>query len=111
MDNDLDLGRDPRMMVPIFYDVKRKKTKVWVVLGWENRPLRISYETPPLVHVRDKNGRAADKEIDIEFSAQWVLAAYPVSAGVYVSRLLDREEFQKHCDQYGTTEEILAKLM
>ena len=84
---------------------------MWVVLGWENRPLRISYEMPPMVHVRDKKGRAADKEIDIKFSGQWVFAAYPVSAEVYVSRLLNREEFQKHCDQYGTREEILAKLM
>jgi hypothetical protein len=111
LDNDLDLGRDPRMMVPIFYDVERNKTKVWVVLGWEKRPLRISYATPPTVHVKDKNGRAADKEIDIKFSGQYVFAAYPVSAEVYVSRLLNREEFQKHCDQYGTREEILAKLM
>jgi len=61
--------------------------------------------------VRDTNGRAADKEIDIKFSGQWVFAAYPVSAEVYVSRLLNREEFQRHCDQYGTTEEILSKLM
>ena len=111
LDNDLDLGRDPRMMVPIFYDVEREKTKVWAVLGWEERPLWISYATPPLVHVKDKNGRAADKEVDIMFSGQYVLAAYPVSAEVYVSRLLNREEFQKHCDQYGTREEILAKLM
>lgn len=109
--NDVDLGRDPRMMVPLFYDVERKATKVWVVLGWETRPLRISYGTPPIVHVRDTNGRAADKEIDIKFSGQWVFAAYPVSAEVYVSRLLNREEFQRHCDQYGTTEEILSKLM
>ena len=99
------------MMVPIFYDVEREKTKVWAVLGWEERPLWISYATPPLVHVKDKNGRAADKEVDIMFSGQYVLAAYPVSAEVYVSRLLNREEFQKHCDQYGTREEILAKLM
>jgi len=111
LDNDLDLGRDPRMMVPIFYDVERKKTKVWLVLGWEKRPLWISYATPPTVHVKDKNGRAADTKVDIKFSGQYVFAAYPVSAEVYVSRLLNREEFQKHCDQYGTREEILAKLM
>lgn len=109
--NDLDLGRDPRMMVPIFYDVERKKTKVWVVLGWEKRPLWISYATAPTVHVKHKNGRAADREIDIKFSDQQVFAAYPVSAEVYVSSLLNREEFQKHCDQYGTREDILAKLM
>ena len=82
-----------------------------VVLGWEKRPLWISYATPPTVHVKHKNGRAADREIDIRFSDQQVFAAYPVSAEVYVSSLLNREEFQKHCDQYGTGEDILAKLM
>ena len=30
LDDDRDLGRDPRMMVPIFYDVERKKIKC----GW-----------------------------------------------------------------------------
>jgi hypothetical protein len=110
VDNDIDLGRDPRVMVPIFYDVERKKTKVWVVLGWAKRPLTISYVTPPTVQVRDKNGRAADKEVDIKFSGQHEFAAYPISAEVYVSRLWNREEFQKHCDRHGTREEILANL-
>lgn len=61
--------------------------------------------------MKDKNGRAADKEVDIKFSGQYVFAAYPVSAEVYVSHLLNREEFQNHCDQYRTKEEILVNLM
>lgn len=49
---------------------------------------------------------------------KWILnsrvntySAYPVSAEVYVSHLLNREEFQNHCDQYRTKEEILVNLM
>lgn len=110
VDNDPDLVRDPRMMVPVFYDELRKKTKVWVVLGWGKRLLSISYVTPPLVKVQDKNGRAADKEVDVTFSGQHEWAAYPVSAEVYVSRLLNREEFQEHCNRHRTREEILANL-
>ena len=110
LDNDPDLGRDPRMMVPVFYDELRDKTKVWVVLGWGTRPLSISYVSPPVVQVKDKNGRAADNEVDIKFSDQYELAAYPVSAEVYVSRLLNREEFQEHCNRHRTREEILANL-
>jgi hypothetical protein len=94
MDNDPDLGRDPRMMVPVFYDVQRKKTTVWVLLGWRTRLLWISYVTPPVVQMKDKNGRAADNEIDIKFSGQYEFAAYPVSAEVYVSRLLNRKNFR-----------------
>jgi hypothetical protein len=110
IDNDPDLGRDPRMMVPVFYDVQRKKTKVWVILGWRTRLLWISYVTQPVVQVKDKNGRAADNEIDIKFSGQYEFAAYPVSAEVYVSRLLNREEFQEHCNRHRTRKEILANL-
>ena len=110
LDKDPDLGRDTRMMVPVFYDVQREKLKVWVVLGWANRPLRISYVTPPTVQVSDENGRPADKDVEVKFSDQYALVAYPVSAEVYVSRLLNREEFQKHCDRHGTSEEILANL-
>jgi hypothetical protein len=110
VDNDPDLGRDPRMMVPVFYDLQRKKTKVWVVLGWGMRLLSISYARLPTVQVKDKNGRTADNEVDIKFSGQNELAAYPVSAEVYVSRLLDREEFQERCNRHRTREEILASL-
>jgi len=110
LDDDSDLARDPRMMVPVFYDVPRQKTKVWVILGWGTRLLSISYVNPPMVQVKTKNGNAADKEVDIEFSSQHEFAAYPVFAEVYVSRLLNREEFQKHCDRHGTREEILANL-
>jgi hypothetical protein len=109
VDKDPDLGRDTRMMVPVFYDVERKKNKVWVVLGWAKRPLIISYVTPPTVQVKDTNGRPAD-HVDIGFTSQYEFAAYPISAEVYVNRLLNREEFQKHCDRYGTTEKILANL-
>ena len=31
-------------------------------------------------------------------------------AEVYVSHLLDRDEFRRHCDRYQTRERILANL-
>lgn len=33
-----------------------------------------------------------------------------VAAEVYVSRLLDRTEFRKHCDRHRTAKAILANL-
>ncbi len=33
--------------------------------------------------------------------------AYPVTAGAFVSQVLDREAFRRHCDQYRTQAEIL----
>ena len=36
--------------------------------------------------------------------------AYPVTAEAYVSQVLDREAFRRHCDQYRTQTEILKHL-
>jgi hypothetical protein len=38
------------------------------------------------------------------------LLATPVMAEVYVSHLLDRDEFRRHCDRYQTLDRILANL-
>lgn len=40
---DPDLAQDNRMMVPIFYDIERKMTKVWVMLGYSVSELTLSY--------------------------------------------------------------------
>ena len=31
--DDVDISRDARMMVPVYYDVGRKRTKVWAILA------------------------------------------------------------------------------
>jgi hypothetical protein len=36
--------------------------------------------------------------------------AYPVTAEAYVSQVLDRAAFRRHCDQYRTQAEILKHL-
>ena len=36
--------------------------------------------------------------------------AYPVMAEVYVTKILDRNEFRAHCDTYKTRSAILANL-
>lgn len=36
--------------------------------------------------------------------------AYPVTTEAYVSQVLDREAFWRHCDQYRTQAEILKHL-
>jgi hypothetical protein len=128
-----DLGQDARMMVPVFFDVERRKTKVWAFLGWRQIGLTVGYEKPPSVFAcestrapepeatdrisvlerkfRKKENRSAEPERpDVRFSGESHRLATPVMAEVYVSRLLDRDEFRRHCDRYRTREEILANL-
>jgi hypothetical protein len=128
---DPDVGRDARMMVPVFYDVQRRKTKVWVFLGWQEVSLSVGFEEWPRVVSREPATRpepvvlltllrrwfrrspappAAPRPPDIRFSGETHRLATPVMAEVYVSRLLDRDEFRRHCDRYRTRDEILANL-
>jgi hypothetical protein len=110
-DKDADVGRDARMMVPVFYDILRKKTKVWAFLGWSNRPVIIGFAKPP-THEVFQNGRKLDAKNspEVVFTSSFQSLAYPVTAEVYVDKLLDRDEFRKLCDTYKTRAAILGQL-
>jgi hypothetical protein len=109
--SDPDVGRDARMMVPVFYDPGRRMTKVWAFLGWSTRPVHVDFATPPTYEVT-RDGRKPDaKEMpEVHFYGTSYSVAYPVMAEVYVGRLLDRDEFRKHCDKYKTRAAILGNL-
>ena len=110
MKTDPDIGRDARMMVPVFFDRGRRKTKVWAFLGWSQRPVNFWFATPPGVQVtRDGKQAAADQAV-VEFGNAHQSLAYPVTAEVYVEKILDRNEFRRHCDRYKTRSEILKNL-
>jgi hypothetical protein len=49
LERDADLGRDGRMMVPVFHDVGREPTKAWAFLGWNRTLLHVRYEVAALV--------------------------------------------------------------
>jgi hypothetical protein len=101
---DADLAQDSRMMVPVFYDLQRRQTKVWVLLGWSQRPVEIGFAHAPSADV------TGPQEAQVEFGSTWRSIAYPVTAEVYVNEILDRDEFRRHCDTYRTRAAILANL-
>lgn len=98
-----EVTEDVRMMVPVFYDAGRHRTKVWAVLGWAYRTLAVSFATPPAVEV-------LAGEVELRFQRLFRGIGYPVFAEAYVSRLLDRDEFRAHCDRYETRSRILENL-
>jgi hypothetical protein len=111
IDKDDDVGRDSRTMVPVFYDVQRQKTKVWVMLGWSQRRLITDFATPPSYSVVDAQGQAVpSNKVDVSFDSESQALVYPVMEEIYVSKILDREEFRRHCDRYKTRSAILANL-
>jgi hypothetical protein len=127
LEKDEDLGQDARMMVPVFYDLQRRKTKVWLLLGWTRKRLRIYFATPPPVVdgagsgaasavaglFGRRFGRQAQPEQDqpkVVFGEAYKDLACPVTAEVYVERILHRDEFRRHCDTYKTQFAILENL-
>ena len=107
---DLDVGGDSRMMVPVFFDRARRKTRVWVFLGWSSRPVLFRFGHPPAVEVT-RNGRPANPDgYRVEFEEAYRTLAYPVTAEVDVDQILDRAAFRRHCDRYKTRSAILQNL-
>lgn len=107
--NDPDIGFDNRMMVPVYYDIERKKIKVWAVLGYGVKPLIVSFKRrPTVVSIKDSSGNKVDAKL--EFSSIKKDLIYPVFVEIYVDRLLQRDEFRKLCDQYKTQSAILKAL-
>jgi hypothetical protein len=129
LEADEDLGNDARMMVPVFYDLQRQKTKVWLFLGWTSKRLRIYFATPPRVVDPQATsaasaatglfarlfGKREQPQPACELPRMIFTDAYrdlvcPVTAEVYVDQILNRDEFRRHCDTYKTQSAILQSL-
>lgn len=105
---DPDLGRDVRMMVPVFYDVVRKKTKVWAMLGWQWHRLSISFAGRPHVQVFDEDDNRLERsQYELRFGRNSEEVVTPVTAEFYVDRLLDRDEFRRLLDTYRSRSAVL----
>jgi hypothetical protein len=107
---DPDLGQDVRAMVPVFYDLGRKRTKVWAFMGWSQRPVTIAFARPPEAVVLTRLGRPARRHPPIQWDSLHALLAYPVMAELYVDRILNRAEFRQLCDECRTRSELLRRL-
>jgi len=108
--SDPDLNLDLRAMVPVFHDLGRDKTKVWAFLGWSRRPITVSFAKPPQATIRDLKGRPLREHPPIRWGKLHADLHYPVTAELYVDRILNRDEFRKVCDSCGTRSEILRRL-
>jgi hypothetical protein len=112
VDQDEDVSRDARMMVPVFYDLGRRQTKVWAFLGWTEQHLGIDFARPPRI-VAEREGlmaRMLPGAPDVRFVGTSRVAPRPVTAELYVDTVLNRDEFRRVCDRCDTREEIVATL-
>jgi hypothetical protein len=109
---DPDLGRDARMMVPVFLDPENDRIKVWCMLGWQTQDAYVSYAKHPAVSATNEAGEAVDlaAKFDVHYYGQGLNLACPIFAEVWVTKLQSRDEFRRHCDTYVTPTAITANL-
>jgi hypothetical protein len=108
---DGDLARDARMMVPVFFDFWRQKSKVWAFLGWTMKTVDLFFAIPPRVLKCERAGPGGESAPpEVIFRELSHDLPTPVMAEVYVTHLLDRDEFRRHCDRHRTRTAILRNL-
>lgn len=73
-------------MVPLFYDVERRKSKVLVFLGWSRRPIVVSFARPPQATILDVSGRPPRNSPSIRWGRLRAQLPYPVTAELYAIR-------------------------
>ena len=112
IDSDPDLGKDIRMMVPVFVDRQRGKVRAWAVLGLASRPMVVSYRNQPKVtSVLDDKGQPVPLDkFDLKYRGAEYQLPYLVSAEVWTSRILDRPTFRSLCDRHHSFKEIVAHI-
>jgi hypothetical protein len=103
--DDPDVDEDPRMMVPVYFDVLRKKTKVWMILGWQSTYVQATFGAPPRVTL---DGGA---EADVELAGNSFPMSSLVMAEALVTDVLDREAFRAHCNKHRTEPAIVSSLV
>ncbi|MFP2930653.1 hypothetical protein ACLESO_36735 [Pyxidicoccus sp. 3LG] len=106
---DPDLSRDPRCVVPLYFDQERGKTKVLAVLGFHSTSVEARFKERPTVHLSGPDGRGEASE-QVLFPESRHSTVRPVSAELYVSRVPDRAEFHSLCDEHVTADAILKAL-
>ena len=107
--NDDDQIRDGRMMVPVFFDVQRRKYKVWAMLGWVVAGASVEFTARPRVVSVDRLEGQPD-EPELVWTGDNCAYWQPVMVETYVSELLDRDEFRALCDTHRSQAEILRAL-
>ena len=98
------------MMVPVFFTAAAARPRCGSSSAGRRARSPSRSRTPPTVTVT-RDGRAATRdEALVAFVGSGATLAYPVTAEVYVDRILVPDEFRAHCNRYKSPSAILGNL-
>lgn len=105
---DSDICTDSRMMVPLYYDIEKKKTRVSVVCGYLSRDVAVEFARHPEVHATDSKGN--DVDINVTWSKSGYKTVYPIQFECDVVQVLDRESLREIANKYPVPNELHTAL-
>lgn len=108
---DADLKADTRVSVPLYFDIQRRRTRLWATIGVRLAKLKVSYARPP--KIKPAVGTGDWKEVtrhQLE-SAEYVIAVDEF-AEVEIPGLqpLTGKELREMCNAYKSKAEIVEAL-
>jgi hypothetical protein len=105
------LAYDPRVMVPIGYDVERNEVRCWAVVGFASRDFEVRYAKDPAVSIADASGAPIDgSKVAFYCDLNVVRAPYEVWIECSLKSPLTREELRSLCDRCTNLAQIKAAL-
>jgi hypothetical protein len=108
---DADLRVDTRVSIPIYFDGKHQRTRLWSTIGVRLAKLDVSYARPPKIKPAEGPSEWQDVAPDQLETVEYVIAVDEV-AEIDVPGLqpLTRQEFRDVCNARKTKPEILEAL-
>lgn len=105
---DPDIATDVRMMVPLYFDLSRKRTRVSVVCGFGSSAVEARFASRPDVRVRNRLGLPSRAHITWENSIYDTV--HPVSFECDVREVLNRDDLRKMADEHRTPTSLKSAL-
>lgn len=114
LNDDNDVSRDARMMVPLAAD-DCGQVLVWVFMGWDVVKLNVKLVSAPfsVEAIDTKSGKTQMvMQGDVRLGTSEYKAAYPVMAEVWIpaGNVMTRRDFSAFCGRFGSDRDIIAAL-
>lgn len=104
-------GDDPRIMVPVAFNIETGRYRCWAIAGVAVRSARVSWAKVPAVSVYGPDGaRLPEDAFEVKLEAASRMLPYEVWIECEVRAPLDRAEWRALCDEHKTLVDIRAAL-
>jgi hypothetical protein len=110
LDRERDLAADTRVIVPVYADAVRGRTRAWATLGVRLAKLTARYEVPPSLQGTPDGPWTSVPAHQLEDARYLIAVDEFAEVELKGMHVLSREEFRALCNKHKTRQAILAAL-